>query len=43
MGFSEDDNDGGEGCETAEGWDDLLMDFEIEDDGSGMDTELEMA
>ena len=43
VGFSEDDNDGGEGCETAEGWDDLLMDFEIEDDGSGMDTELEMA
>ena len=44
--FSEDGNDnddGGEGlgCETAEGWDDLLMDSEVqvEDDGLGMDTE----
>ena len=44
--FSEDgndDDDGGEGlgCKTAEGWDDLLMDSEVqvEDDGSGMDTE----
>ena len=37
-----DDDDGGEGCEAAEGWDDLLMDSEDEDDGLGseMDTEI---
>ena len=37
------DDDGEEGCEleAAEGWDDLLMDSEEEDDASGseMDTE----
>jgi hypothetical protein len=43
-GNGDDDDDGGEGCEAAdsEGWDDLLMDSEPEDDvdGSGMDTEI---
>ena len=35
----EDDEDGREGSENAEGWDDLLMDSEDDDEGSGMDTE----
>ena len=33
------DDDGGEGYEAAEGWDDLLMDSGDEDDGSGMDVD----
>ena len=41
-GDDDEDSDGGEGCEAAEGWDDLLMDSENgpEDDGSGMDTDI---
>ena len=35
----DDDGGGGEGCETTEGWDDVL-ESEDEGDGSGMDTEI---
>jgi hypothetical protein len=31
-GDGEDDNDGEEGCKVAEGWDDLLIDSNNEDD-----------
>lgn len=37
--FIGDNDDDEEGCESAESWDDLLMDSDDEDDGSGMDTE----
>ena len=38
-GDGDNNDDGGEGCEAAEGWDDLLMDSEDDNDGSGMDTD----
>jgi hypothetical protein len=38
----EDDEDGGEGSEIAEGWDDLLMDSDGDDDGSVMDIESDV-
>ena len=38
-GDGDDNGGGGEGCETTEGWDDVL-ESEDEGDGSGMDTEI---
>jgi hypothetical protein len=39
-GASEDDEDGGEESEAAEGWNDMMM--EDEDDGSGMDIDSDL-
>ena len=40
--FNKDGEDGGEGSENAEGWDDLLVDSEDDDEGSGMDTKSDV-